>query len=234
MPQHAERLDIGLFQRRWSGRLALKHKVFPPLYLNELCICIVMCRSYFRAQEEEKMRFSDQIDPGSGALRNWQAQFERLLFDQRARRHSGAGSALSLGECRSAPRSRWRVWLSLAAELFRRQGCCSARAPCRTLTPHSVHNGATNRDSLAQGAFLHTRVFRHRSPIGPFTRAGIRLLQVGLNGINVPWKATDIPICLGLCQPVSHHISVFTFLVSLPAQSAKLRAQQSCWKQQLL
>ncbi len=28
------------------------------------------------------MRFSDQIDPGSGALRNWQAASESLLFDQ--------------------------------------------------------------------------------------------------------------------------------------------------------
>lgn len=83
MPQHSEELDIGLFQGRWSGRLALKHKVFPSLYLNELCICIVMGRSYFRAEEEEKMRFSDQIDPGSGALRNWQAASESLLFDQK-------------------------------------------------------------------------------------------------------------------------------------------------------
>lgn len=40
-----------------------------------------MGRSYFRAEEEEKMRFSDQIDPGSGALRNWQAASESLLFD---------------------------------------------------------------------------------------------------------------------------------------------------------
>lgn len=210
MPQHAERLDIGLFQRRWSGRLALKHKVFPPLYLNEVCICIVMCRSYFRAEEEEKMRFSDQIDPGSGALRNWQAQFERLLFDHWARRHSGAGRALSLGECRSAPRSRWRVWLSLAAELLRRWGCCSAREPCRTLTPHSVHNGATNGDSLAREAFLHRRVFRQWFPIKPFM-ARIRLLQAGLTGINAPWKTTDFPICLWdtntpcLCHTVSIH-----------------------------
>lgn len=29
------------------------------------------------------MSFSDQIDPGSGALRNWQAASESLLFDQR-------------------------------------------------------------------------------------------------------------------------------------------------------
>lgn len=105
MPQHSEELDIGLFQGRWSGRLALKHKVFPSLYLNELCICIVMGRSYFRAEEEEKMRFSDQIDPGSGALRNWQAASESLLFDQEP------GSAR---RAQSAER-RSRVWLSFGA-----------------------------------------------------------------------------------------------------------------------
>lgn len=68
----------GADQEDWLS----KHKVFPSLYLNELCICIVMGRSYFRAEEEEKMRFSDQIDPGSGALRNWQAASESLLFEE--------------------------------------------------------------------------------------------------------------------------------------------------------
>lgn len=52
-----------------------------------------MGRSYFRAEEEEKMRFSDQIDPGSGALRNWQAASESLLFDQGASRRAEPGSA---------------------------------------------------------------------------------------------------------------------------------------------
>lgn len=51
-----------------------------------------MGRSYFRAEEEEKMRFSDQIDPGSGALRNWQAASESLLFDQGASRRAEPGS----------------------------------------------------------------------------------------------------------------------------------------------
>lgn len=109
MPQHSEELDIGLFQGRWSGRLALKHKVFPSLYLNELCICIVMGRSYFRAEEEEKMRFSDQIDPGSGALRNWQAQSESLLFDQGPSRRERSG------ERRSRARFCPRIWLSFGA-----------------------------------------------------------------------------------------------------------------------
>lgn len=52
-----------------------------------------MGRSYFRAEEEEKMRFSDQIDPGSGALRNWQAQSESLLFDQGLSRRAEPGGA---------------------------------------------------------------------------------------------------------------------------------------------
>lgn len=51
-----------------------------------------MCRSYFRDEEEEKMRFSDQIDLGNGALRSWQAESERLLFDQSARSRWGRGS----------------------------------------------------------------------------------------------------------------------------------------------
>jgi len=64
-----------------------------------------MGRSYFRAEEEEKMRFSDQIDPGSGALRNWQAASESLLFDQGASQAARARS----GERRSRARFRWRV-----------------------------------------------------------------------------------------------------------------------------
>lgn len=31
------------------------------------------------------MRFSDQIDLSNGALRSWQAECERLMFDQSAR-----------------------------------------------------------------------------------------------------------------------------------------------------
>lgn len=37
------------------------------------------------------MRFSDQIDPGNGALRSWQAESERLLFDQSSRSQWGRG-----------------------------------------------------------------------------------------------------------------------------------------------
>lgn len=35
------------------------------------------------------MRFSDQIDPGSGALQNWQVESERLLFAGCARQLRG-------------------------------------------------------------------------------------------------------------------------------------------------
>lgn len=35
------------------------------------------------------MRFSDQIDLGNGALRSWQAEFERLLFDHSGRSQWG-------------------------------------------------------------------------------------------------------------------------------------------------
>lgn len=38
------------------------------------------------------MRFSDQIDLGNGALQNWQAESERLLFDQSAGSRRGRGS----------------------------------------------------------------------------------------------------------------------------------------------
>lgn len=84
-------MDIGLFQRRWSGRLALNTKCFFTLF-KWGWICIVMWRSYFRDEEEEKMRFSDQIDPGNGALRSWQAESERLLFDESGRSRWGRGS----------------------------------------------------------------------------------------------------------------------------------------------
>lgn len=43
------------------------------------------------------MRFSDQIDPGNGASRNWQAESERLLFDQSARSQRGRGGAQRRG-----------------------------------------------------------------------------------------------------------------------------------------
>lgn len=51
------------------------------------------------------MRFSDQIDPGSGALRNWQAQSERLLFDQGSSRRGepvGASEAESTAHVRAS------------------------------------------------------------------------------------------------------------------------------------
>lgn len=35
------------------------------------------------------MRFSDQIDLGNGALRSWQAESERLLFDHSGRSQWG-------------------------------------------------------------------------------------------------------------------------------------------------
>lgn len=142
MPQHSEELDIGLFQGRWSGRLALKHKVFPSLYLNEVCICIVMARSYFRAEEEEKMRFSDQIDPGSGALRNWQADSESLLFDQGHSRRVEPGS-MSEAEMPLA------CLIELWREALRCWGCNSAAEPCRTVTLHSQRNSDTDVNAFA-------------------------------------------------------------------------------------
>lgn len=42
----------------------------------------MMCRSDLG----EKIRFSDQIDPGSEALRSWQVASESLMFDQSCRR----------------------------------------------------------------------------------------------------------------------------------------------------
>lgn len=150
MPQHSEELDIGLLQGRWSGRLALKHKVFPSLYLNELCICIVMGRSYFRAEEEEKMRFSDQIDPGSGALRNWQAASESLLFDQGASQAARAERRAAL-TCEIPLACLIELW----REALRCWRCNSALEPCRTVTPYSLSNSATaaelcfQRDDIA-------------------------------------------------------------------------------------
>lgn len=52
-------------------------------------ICIVMCSSYFRDEGGWEMRFSDQIDLGNGALRSWQAESERLLFDHSGRSQWG-------------------------------------------------------------------------------------------------------------------------------------------------
>lgn len=67
MPQHTK-LDIGLFQNCWSGRVALQHKNVAVTLFKWGWICIVMCHSDL----EKKIRFSDQIDPASEALRNWQ------------------------------------------------------------------------------------------------------------------------------------------------------------------
>lgn len=93
MPQHSCALDIGLFQRRWSGRVALKHKALPSLYLNELCYLHCDGPPLFESRRRRgEMRFWDQIDPGSGALRSWQAESERLVFDLRGRRRTRHGA----------------------------------------------------------------------------------------------------------------------------------------------
>ncbi len=109
MPQHSEELDIGLFQGRWSGRLALKHKVFPSLYLNELCICIVMGRSYFRAEEEDKNEIFRSNWPRQWCITKLAGSVWKPLV------RSGARQRAQSAERCSRARFRSRVWLSFGA-----------------------------------------------------------------------------------------------------------------------
>lgn len=50
------------------------------------------------------MRILDQIDPSAGALRSWQPESERLVFDQRAGASRVQGGAGGDGGCQSAER----------------------------------------------------------------------------------------------------------------------------------
>lgn len=113
MPQHSEKLDIGLFQRRWSGRLALSTvccEVFPSFYSNEAEFALWCATLILETKEgcvcggRREMRFSDQIDLGNGALRSWQAESERLLFDHSGRNHWGRGEHGEI-DCHSAVNS---------------------------------------------------------------------------------------------------------------------------------
>lgn len=127
MPQHSRALDIGLFQRRWSGRVALKHKALPSLYLNELCHLHCDGPPLFESRRRGgEMRFWDQIDPGSGALRSWQAESERFVFDLRGRRraHHGAqwvGLPALMGLLCSVAACRAVTWMHSAKRVIERE-----------------------------------------------------------------------------------------------------------------
>lgn len=104
-----------------------------------------MCRSYFRDEEEEKMRFSDQIDPGNGALRSWQAESERLLFDQSTRSRwgrGGGGLGGGVGEmgCHSAVKPSQAAASLSAPQTLHHPACSGARDACSAVTSHSYSN----------------------------------------------------------------------------------------------
>lgn len=85
------------------------------------------------------MRFSDQIDLGNGALRNWQAESERLLFDQSARSRWGRGSTERERERVSLCRLLDRPGDAPSSRLFCARDACSAVTPysysSNTLSP---------------------------------------------------------------------------------------------------
>lgn len=81
-----------------------------------------------RDEEQEKMRILDQIDPSAGALRSWQAESERLVFDQRAGTRRVQGEQGETG-CQSAapptPAAGWRRSIIQLVEAL------VGRRPCR-------------------------------------------------------------------------------------------------------
>lgn len=82
------------------------------------------------------MRFSDQIDLGNGALRNWQAESERLLFDHSASTRRGRGEHGEM-ECRSAVKPSHS--LPDGSPPHRRsiiRLVSGAREACSAVTPH--------------------------------------------------------------------------------------------------
>lgn len=97
-----------------------QHKVFPSLYSNEAEFALWCAALILETKEGEKMRFSDQIDLGNGALRNWQAESERLLFDHSTSTRRGRGST-----------ERWSV------ALLRNPPTACWMALCRTDAPSS-------------------------------------------------------------------------------------------------
>lgn len=80
-----------------------QHKVFPSFYSNEAEFALWSAALILEMKKGGKMRFSDQIDLGNGALRSWQAESERLLFDHSGRSQWGRGRV-------------WRDGVSLCCE----------------------------------------------------------------------------------------------------------------------
>lgn len=146
-----------------------QHKVFPSLYSNEAEFALWCAALILETKEGEKMRFSDQIDLGNGALRNWQAESERLLFDHSASTRRGRGEHGEM-ERRSAvkPSHQPAGWLS-AAQTLHHPARCGAREARSTVTPH-----------------VHTLFHPHRQDF----RARLRCLTV--QGSNVARSGREV------------------------------------------
>lgn len=126
------------------------------------------------------MRFSDQIDLGNGALRNWQAESERLLFDQSARSRWGRGSMerWSVTLLRNPPTGCW-ITLCLgdapSSGLFWRSGCLQCSDPAFPQQQHAfsstqkrqrlcafiVVSGGIKHSEIKEGSAIKKNIKNH-------------------------------------------------------------------------